>query len=131
MKAHQQQPQRRLARARYADDAESLALRKPERGGLHRLQLSFPEQPLAKIEAFRDLPCFEDDFVVLAPATHSLRRILGKRGRAKKILDHWKAQRPAPEGRPARQQLLRLGVPRRGKHLVDAALLADLSVAHY
>src|SRR5438309_1663280 len=72
VQAHEQQADRGLAGAGFADHPERPAFGQLERSALHGLQLAPPEEPVAEIEALREAARLEDDRLVAAQAARAL-----------------------------------------------------------
>ena len=116
VQAHQRQADRGLARARFADEPERLALGQLERHVLHRLELALAEQALARIEALAEVAarrgrsgrpatcraCAPVRFGARAPPLHE-------------VVDHRQPHGPAVELRPACSSALRVRVLRRSR----------------
>ena len=107
VQAHQRQADRRLARARFADEAERLALRQLERHVLHRLELALAEQALARIEALAEVAArrARSDRSALTPRLRSV-EVLRGRVAVDEVVDHRQPHRTPVELRPALQQRL-------------------------
>ena len=132
--AHQREAHGRLAGARFADEAQRLAARQPERHVPDRRVVAVPEEAVPRAEDLAEVADLEDDRVAGGDAAAALRveaRVARGRRRTEEVVDDGQPQRPAVESRPALQQRLRVGVPRRLEHLGGRPLLADLPVAHH
>ena len=101
VQAHQRQADRRLARARFADEPERLALGQPERHVLHRLELALAEEALARIEVLAEVLHVEDDRVARRDAARALGQVHRVRAAVHEVVDHRQAHRAPVELRPA------------------------------
>src|SRR5204862_8168487 len=130
--AQQRQRDRRLARTRFADNAQGLPAGQPKGDVLDRLEFPLSEQALARIEALAQVAHLENDlFVAAQPATAFLKISPGERSGLHEIVDHGQPPGTTLKLRPAKQQGPRVRVPRRLEYLLDSSLLPDLAVAHH
>ena len=145
MEPRHQQSDGGLARARFADHAERLALRDAKRCALHRLQLVLLQQSLAEVEALGETMGFQQRRLVAPQPTLALGGIRGRspncrtrwppqfglRPRiAHEVADYREAARPAVERRPAGEERARVRVARIAEELRRRRLLAHLAIAH-
>src|SRR6266571_531204 len=130
--AQQRQRDRRLARTRFADDAQGFPPGEPERNVFDRLEFLLSEQSLARIEALGQVAHLENDLLVAAqPATAFLQTSPGERSGLQEIVYDRQPPGTPLKLRPAEQQRPCVGVPRSLEYLLHPSLLLDLAFTHH
>src|SRR6266566_5119685 len=111
MQPHQRQPHGGLARARFADQAERLALAQLERNVFDRFELALAEETLARIEILAEIVHLEHDRIARIYAALALGHVArALRPTFHVVVDHRQAHRPPVELWTALEQRLSIRI---------------------
>lgn len=130
LQPHQRQPQRALAAAGFADDAQRASAHQGERHPVHRALAVVAEPAVAAVVVDAEPLHLQDHAVVRLVAALALRR-LEVAAVAEEVPDHRQLGRAACQVRAAAQQRLGVGVLWRLEDLPHRRVFVDAAVVHH